>query len=267
MAQTAERRSGGRRAPRVPVAGMEIERSAAPLYRRVLQALKDELLAGTYPVGTQLPTEAELGSRFGVSRHTVREALRHLREDNLVTSRQGAGTTVCRFAVPQPYVHEVGSIDDLVAYAAGTQYRTDSSATVTLDGALAKRLGAALGERWLRIEGYRYAPGQALPICWTEVFVPAGYAGVGLMLGRRPGPIYRWIEDMYGERIAEVEQSLRATTAPAEIAPTLEIAGGSTVVEVRRVYRLAARTVAEVSFNLYPAERFSYSMTLRRSKA
>ena len=69
-------------------------RSDDPLYLQVVRALKDEIVSGVYPVGSQLPTEEELCERFSVSRYTVREALRRLREDNLVASRQGAGTIV-----------------------------------------------------------------------------------------------------------------------------------------------------------------------------
>jgi DNA-binding GntR family transcriptional regulator len=238
-----------------------------PLYRKVVRVLKDEILKGVYPVGTQLPTEGELSDRFDVSRHTVREALRQLRDDGLVSSRRGAGTTVRRSSTPQPYVHEIASIDDLVAYASGTQYRAESSAIVVADAALAERLGGSPGQRWLRIEGFRYtSPDQTVPICWTEVFVHAAYAGVGLLLGRRPGPIYGWIEDQYGERIIEVEQVLRARPVPREIAPTLQVEPDSTVIEVRRTFRIASGTTAEISFNLYPAERFSFSMTLRRAR-
>jgi GntR family transcriptional regulator len=250
-----------RRKKRVPEGA-----ATAPLYRRVVQSLKTEILQGLYPVGTQLPTEGELSARFRISRHTVREALRQLRDDGLVTSRQGSGTTVRTVASAQPYVHTVASIDDLVAYAAGTQYRAASSAIIVADAALAERLDGNVGQRWLRIEGYRYGPNRVLPICWTEVFVHAAYAGVGLLLGRRPGPIYGWIEEQYGERITEVEQSLSARPAPQEIAATLKIKRASTVVEVRRKFRIASGTVAEISFNLYPAERFSFSMTLRRAR-
>src|SRR5215470_18080479 len=65
-----------------------------PLYLQVVRALKDDIVSGVYPVGSQLPTEEELCERFSVSRYTVREALRRLREDRLVASRRGAGTTV-----------------------------------------------------------------------------------------------------------------------------------------------------------------------------
>ena len=68
--------------------------SSRPLYRRVVQTLKQEIVSGVYPVDSQLPTEGVLQERFSVSRHTIREALRELREAGLVASRQGFGTTV-----------------------------------------------------------------------------------------------------------------------------------------------------------------------------
>jgi GntR family transcriptional regulator len=237
-----------------------------PLYRKLVQTLKGEILGGRYPVGTQLPTEGELRARFDVSRHTVREALRQLRDDGLVTSRQGSGTTVRTLASHQPYIHEIASIDDLVAYASGTQYHAESSAMVIADAKCAARLSCPVGQRWLRIEGYRYGPDPKLPICWTEVFVHASFAGVGLLLGRRSGPIYGWIEEQYGERITEVEQSLRARPTPRELASTLQVEPESMVVEVKRVFRTASGSIAEISFNLYPAERFSFSMTMRRAR-
>ncbi len=59
------------------------------------RTLRKEIVDGIYPpVGSQLPTEHELCERFAVSRYTVREALRRLREDNLVSSRPRTGTQV-----------------------------------------------------------------------------------------------------------------------------------------------------------------------------
>src|ERR1700730_10874727 len=83
-----------------------------PLYLQVVRALKDEIVRGVHPVGSQLPTEEELCTRFAVSRYTVREALRLLREDHLVSSRKGAGTTVSTPRASDSYVHEVMSIND-----------------------------------------------------------------------------------------------------------------------------------------------------------
>lgn len=101
-------------------------------------------------------------------------------------------------------------------------------------------------------------------MCWTEVYVRARFSGVAHMLARRSGPIYAWIEDMYGEQIAEIEQALRALALPEEIAAALGVKPGSPGMEVRRSYRLTTGEIAEVAFNYHPAHRYTYHMTLRR---
>jgi GntR family transcriptional regulator len=238
--------------------------SEPPLYRRVVGALRQDVADGRYAVGDRLPTEDELCRRFGVSRHTVREALRALRDEGLVASRQGAGTTVMRRVARPLYTYSVSSIEELLQYASEARYEVDKSGVVVADQALADRLGCAAGQRWLRVEGYRYMAGEPAPICWTEVFVRADYAGIGLMIGRRSGTIYSWIEEMYGVRVGSVEQTLSAEPMPAAIAATLRARPASTAIAIRRVYRLTDGELVEVAFNLHPADRFSYAMTLQR---
>src|SRR5258708_26620520 len=114
-------------------------KSDDPLYRQVVRALKDEIVTGVHPVGSQLPTEEELCERFSVSRYTVREALRRLREDNLVSSRQGAGTIVVPPRPADSFVHEVMSINDLVAFATGARFSIEATAMVFIDDKLASR--------------------------------------------------------------------------------------------------------------------------------
>jgi GntR family transcriptional regulator len=243
------------------------DRSAGPLYRQVVQALQQEIVNGVFPVDSQLPTEDELRQRFKVSRHTIREALRALRDAGLVESRQGFGTTVLRPGAPRPYVHEVASINALIELANATRYEVATSEVVLVDATLAERLGTAQGSKWLRIEGYRYAPDDRRPVCWTEVFVHGDFAGVARLLGRRQGPIYLLIEDLYGESVTEVEQKIRSSHAPEHVGAKLGVKAGGVVIAVRRAYRLSSGVVGIVAENLYPVDRFALSMTLRRSKA
>lgn len=233
-----------------------------PLYRRVTEALQAEIADGTLPVGARLPTEHALCRRFGVSRHTVRGALQELREAGLVTSRQGSGSTVAA-ARPAFSVPAVASVPDLMQYAIATRYVVARSGFVTADAKLARQLGCSPGRRWLRAEGLRYAAADAPPFCWTEVYVHADYDGVRRLIGRRSGPIYRWIEELYGVHIAEVVQTLRAATVPAALAAGLAVAPGSAALEIERVYKTARHKIIEVAFNLHPADRFSYSIALR----
>jgi DNA-binding GntR family transcriptional regulator len=236
-----------------------------PLYRTVIDALRQEILAGTHAIDARLPTEDALCRRFACSRHTIREALRQLRDEGLVASRQGAGTTVLRRAAPPPlYTSSIASVEELLQYATEARYEVEKSSLIVADAALAARLGCKIGQRWLRVEGYRTIAGQQTPICWTEVYVLSEYAGIALMIGRRPGTIYSWIEEMYGVRIGEVQQLLRAEPMPEALAAELDCAAGSMAISIRRAYRLAGGELVEVAFNLHPADRFTYALTLQR---
>jgi GntR family transcriptional regulator len=248
-----------------PAAGAAAK--APPLYLQLVQALKDEIVKGVYPVGGQLPTEEELCERFRVSRYTVREALRRLREDRLVSSRQGAGTTVVGPGHSDSYVHEVGSINDLIAFAVGARYQVDGTRMVKADKALAERLCCNVGDEWLEVRGFRYAAESELPVCSAEVFINAEFAGVGRLLERHRGPIFELIEDLYGERVAEVHQELSALPVPAALAERLQVEPGETAIQMHRIYKLASGKTAQVVFNLHPADRFRFAMTMRRVKA
>ncbi|MFD0979180.1 FadR/GntR family transcriptional regulator [Tropicimonas aquimaris] len=62
------------------------------VYENIVAAIAD----GTYPLGSKLPTEYAMCDQFGVSRPVLRQALRQLREDDVIHSRQGSGSYVKR---------------------------------------------------------------------------------------------------------------------------------------------------------------------------
>jgi GntR family transcriptional regulator, phosphonate transport system regulatory protein len=64
------------------------------LWRQIAGQIQGDIASGTCKPGTRLPTEAELSTRFGVNRHTVRRALEELSRDGLVRVEQGRGSFV-----------------------------------------------------------------------------------------------------------------------------------------------------------------------------
>ncbi len=65
-------------------------------FSNIAQALRDEISAGTYPVGSSLPSERELSARFQVSPGTVRVALKELVAEGTVDGIRGRPKTVIR---------------------------------------------------------------------------------------------------------------------------------------------------------------------------
>ena len=68
--------------------------TATPLYMQLQQKLQEEIDNGRYPPGSKLPTEFELSSQFGVSRVTVRKALRALSDMGYLERKSGKGTFI-----------------------------------------------------------------------------------------------------------------------------------------------------------------------------
>jgi DNA-binding GntR family transcriptional regulator len=220
------------------------------------------MLEGVYPVGTNLPTEEELTQRFGMSRNTIREALRELRHNGLVISRRGSGTTVAKPSSSAAYIHETGLLGDLYQYA---RMRWDYSVHVeAATEEMASRLETRAGEEWLRIEGCRYPDDSSEPSYWTQAYLNRDYSGVTRLLARGI-PMYQLIEDLYGDHVSEVEQVIRGTTASDKVAAELKLERKAPVIEIARTYRIASGKIVEVASNIYPFETFSLAIKLRRN--
>jgi DNA-binding GntR family transcriptional regulator len=235
-------------------------------YLQVARTLRKEIVDGVYPVGSQLPTEHELCERFEVSRYTVREALRRLRDDNLVASRPRAGTLVVPRPATNSYAQDVMSINDLLAFASGAQFEIESNAMVTIDGDLAARSGLTMGSEWLAVRGYRQADGTSPPVCRTEYYINRAFAAVGRLLHRHSGAIFPLIEDLFGVSIVEVHQEISAIVTSPELADGLKVNAGSAALAMQRTYRTSDGEVAQVTINTHPASRYRHSMTMRRVK-
>jgi len=238
-----------------------------PLYRRVAAALRDAIADGSYPVGSPLPTEAELCEAFAVSRHTVREALRRLTDLGLVERRQGSGTQVVSVLPRADYVHSMRSLHELFQYARETHLAIDRVDPVTVAEGQADLIPAAVGSRWLKIEGVRWTvagPAQAEAICYTFVFVHLRFAPHLQDVRTTPGPIYALIEGRSGEAITEAVQEISAQPMSRDIAAALGARAGSTALRFVRRYLDASGAPMLTSVNWHPADRFVYRMRLKR---
>src|SRR6266545_3826619 len=65
-----------------------------PPYVQVANALRDAITSGTLRPGEKLPSGSDLAERYGVARMTVQNAVRLLRDEGLIVSRQGSGVFV-----------------------------------------------------------------------------------------------------------------------------------------------------------------------------
>jgi DNA-binding GntR family transcriptional regulator len=89
----------------------------------------------------------ELCDQYAISRHTVREALRQLRDAGLISRRRRIGTEVVARTPKASYLQPTNSIGDLLQYAEETQLSILETKPVVADAALAEMLECREGRR------------------------------------------------------------------------------------------------------------------------
>jgi len=248
----------------------DLNRSAGPApgvprYQQVADELMAHIAQGVHPIGSRLPTEMELAERYRVSRHTVREALRQVRDAGLITRRRRAGTEVVARTPPASYRQPTNSIRDFLQYAENAQLSRLRTSRITCTPALARLLECQPGHSWLRVTSLRNIPGDPLPICLTTAYVDTELVGIDQRLDRLDGPISALLEQVYGVRIARIDQTIDAVRLTRQQARLLQAAaGGPALRAVRRYYDDRGRLL-ELSTALHPGDRFSYVTSLVRS--
>lgn len=238
-------------------------------YAYVARALAEAIADGRHPVGSFLPNEHALAAHFAVSRATVRAAMRELQASGLISRRKSAGTRVEAVAASPAsgFSQNLGSIEAVQQFGVETERRVQEVVDVVADADLAARIGCPPGRRWLKIAFLRLKPGDPaeLPICWTDVYIDAAFAGpVRARLHDHAGIYGTLLEAISGRRIVEIRQDIRAAGVPAAIAGVLRAEPGSHALAIRRQYVLSPQTMAEVAISIHPADRYSYASRLRR---
>jgi len=79
--------------------------SERPLYKQLMQRLRNDITAGVYPAGERIPGEQALCAAYGVSRVTVRKALEEIVREGLLVRRQGKGTFVAQEKIKRDLGH------------------------------------------------------------------------------------------------------------------------------------------------------------------
>ena len=192
-------------------------------YARVAQALLADISGGRYPVGTKLPTEAELEARFRVSRHTVRAAIHHLRDLGLVTARAGVGTTVRAHTVPEKAVLSMNSVAELLQFTKSTRLQFVREATLTADAELAALLGCCAGETWLRFDLLRSLIRMCEPVGAVHVWVRPEFGAIAEDVRCAPHTVIAILERRFGVVLGELQQDISPALMPADLARLLKV--------------------------------------------
>jgi GntR family transcriptional regulator len=134
-----------------------LENARRSLPQKIRDWIRDQISDGELAAGALIPSEAALCARFGVSRATVREALRLLEDDGLVSVHQGVG----RFVTPIPALeYSIMRPDSVTAMMEGiglsVANRVLSVAETKASGEEIEAMNLFEGATIIRLERVRY---------------------------------------------------------------------------------------------------------------
>ena len=201
-----------------------------PLWAQVTDDLRRRINSGEFSEG--FPGEHELTDQYEVSRHTIREALRVLRDDGLLKSERGRGTTVQQ----AKYSQNLGTLYSL--FTTISQQGVEQSSSVkrlalTTNPTVAKEINVTPTSEFVVIERIRFAGAE--PLAYDTAWLLAEFAGPLIDADFRHSSVYGELQDRCGIKMDSGREQIYAQVASRHIATALNLASGSPVFAIERV--------------------------------
>ena len=194
--------------------------SPMPLWAQLEASLQRRLARGEFD--DRFPTDGELVDQYGVSRHTVREAIRHLNKTGILRRERGRGTVVNHNEFIQP----LGALYSLFQSieSSGVEQRNDVlKLEETRDDDVATQLGLPADTPLLFIERLRYADDE--PLALDRAWLPMAIAGALTSSQLEHAALYDELERLCG---------VRPNAGWERIAPILPTPAVRSLLNVRR---------------------------------
>jgi GntR family transcriptional regulator len=229
-----------------------------PRYMQVRNILMRRLGDGFAP-GDRFPTEHQLCDEFGVSRETVREALRGLESEGLVVRYRGKGSFVAR--VPAVSLDErlTGLVEDFTELKLDTRVEVVKAGLEKPPARIAIALGLDPSARLFRISRLRSVDDK--PFAWHEAHLPSRFGAALASLDLTRTTLFRELRDSVGLKLVEIYQHIDATTADVALARMLKIEVGMPILVTRRALTHLRSDAPTMFFETYfRADRYYYSV-------
>jgi GntR family transcriptional regulator len=222
-----------------------------PLHAQLSAVLRSRIVDGSLPPGSQLPTEAELQERFGISRSVVRQALLPLTAEGLVQRGRGRGSIVA----PRGELHR------LVQRVSGLSTQVPSVTTRVLELAPGRDADAerALGSSDVHLlRRLRSAGGEAVALIHT--WLPSAIAGRLTAGDLTDASLHALLRSRLGIAVVSGRRQVRAVGASPEVAAALRVAEGAPVLVLEGTSTDGSGEPVEVFRTWHRADRFVFDI-------
>lgn len=244
------------------VVNVTIKTDHRHLYLQVIDRLKSDIEKGIYQENEKLPSEFELSKSLGVSRATLREALRLLEEENIIVRRHGVGT----FVNPKPLftsgIEHLSSVSSMIEKAGmepGTILMNATEDRPTEDDH--KRFQTDIDDNVITIERVRTADGEPVVYCIDKV--PANYLPQQF-LKNEDLSLFSALEKSGNIRVAYAVTYIDPVGYHETVSPILKCGPESALLVLKQLHYDDNDRVVLYSKNYFRADKFSFHVVRKR---
>lgn len=230
-------------------------------YLELADELRTAVLRGDFSAKQSFPTESVLCKQYGVSRFTVREALRKLTQEGLIQRRRGSGTVVKPASARAGTLHQpLSNVGEILQYAQGTTIAFEQLESKEVDADIAEKTDMYPAGKWFVFRGVRTAEGRTHPIALTLAWIHPDLSDAVAKFENGSPTLFGQIEQYAGRSVNRVTQDIQAVKATKEVADSLGLEEDDPVLLILRCYFDRKDQLFEISASYHPGERFTYSM-------
>ncbi len=234
-------------------------RGPIPLYAQVKQVLRLRITGDGDHSDGALPSERELARELGVSRITVRQALRELTDEGAVFTAPGRGTFRASPGTPRSLGVLTGFTQDMVQRGLSPSSRVLAADEVS-DPHVADRLGLAAAAPIARIRRLRLADDEPMAVEVTHVPLELCPGLLSIDLAQRS--LYEVLQSVYQLRPRHADQSIESRAAEPGTAALLHIEPGAALLYLERITRLEDGRSIEFARSWYRGDRYHFRVRL-----
>ncbi|HLR46299.1 MAG TPA: GntR family transcriptional regulator [Deinococcales bacterium] len=240
---------------------MAVDSQARPIYVTILEDIRREILNGNLGLGDQIPTEAALCERYGVSRMTVRQALDSLTASGYLIRKRGKGTFVSSTKAERSASRLLGFEEDTLNHALRPTTEVLGAGWVDAGREDQQLLGLPSGSRVWQVDRLRSVNDELIGInhvvlleTWGKKLREQDY--------RRS--LYSILRQSLADEVTEAEQRIEATAADDGQAGLLGIAVGAPLLRIVRTTYLERHGLIGLTRTFYRGDRYFLSLTVSR---
>lgn len=243
---------------------MELKRNGnLPLHVQIHERLRQSISSQKLEAGAAIPSERELAETFAVSRMTVRQALRSLRQEGLIYQERGVGTFVARRKLDVHTRNLGGFTEEMRRRGLEPRSKVIRLEREAAPAPVAESLGIEDNAEVFRLERLRLV--DSVPMAHEIAFLPVKLCSDLDDFDFETVSLYEVLAQHFSLEIDHAEEVLEADCASNQVAQLLAVKANAPLLVVNRVVFTAVNQAIEAVRTIYRADRYRATFFLSKS--